>query len=96
MGPTAPQWQQYWLPCVFFSSVTTSFLVVSAVVAVGAIERILTPRDPVHSRVELCPVFLCHPLTFQHCIRQGSSAIHGVFMASLSEVGGRFLLPGLS
>ena len=40
--------------------------------------------------------FWCHPLSFQRSIRQCSAAIHSIFMASFSELGGQVLLPILS
>ena len=43
---------------------------------VSALELILTPRDPVYSRAEPCPVCLRHPLTFRRRVRQCSAAIH--------------------
>ena len=49
---------------------------------VSAIELILTPSEPVESRVEPCPVFLSRPLTFRCYIRLCSAAIHRVFMAN--------------
>ena len=54
--------------------VPTSLFVVSTM------ELILTPSDPVYSRAEPCSVFLHHPLTFWHYMRQYSAAIHRVFM----------------
>ena len=64
--------------------------------AVSAIKLIPTPSAPVSGRVEPCPVFLRHPIAFQLCIRQHSAAIHRIFMASFSEVGGQVPLPSLS
>ena len=46
-------------------------------------QSIPSPNDPVYSRMEPCPVFLPHPLTFQRYVRQCSAAIHRVFMTSL-------------
>ena len=54
---------------------------------VGAIQWILTPSDPLSSRVEPCPVCLCHPLTFRCCIRQRSAAVYTVFMANFFRSG---------
>ena len=61
---------------------------------INAVELILTPNDSVYSRVEPCPVFLHHLLTFRCYIRQCSTAIHRVFMTNFLEVGGQFLLLG--
>ena len=59
---------------------------------VSALESIPTPNDPVDSRADTSPMFLCHPLTVR--CRQCSAAIHRVFRANcFSEVGG---WPGLS
>ena len=63
---------------------------------VSAIKLILTPSDPVYSRVEPCPVFWHHPPTFRCYIRQCSAAIQMVFIPNLLEVGGHILLPSLS
>ena len=48
---------------------------------VSVVASIPTPSAPADSRAEPCPVFLLHPLTFCHYIRQGSAAVHSVFMA---------------
>lgn len=52
--------------------------------------------DPMYSRLEPCLIFLCHPLTFHHCIRQGSGAIHRVLMTSSFGSGWPVFLPSLS
>ena len=57
-------------------------------VVVSAVELIQTPRDPVDSKAEPCPVFWHHPLTFWHHIRQRSAAIHRAFVTNFLEVGG--------
>ena len=63
---------------------------------VSAVESIPTPSNRMYSKVEPCPVFLRHPLTFQRCIRQCSAAIHRVFIAYFIRRGGQVLLPSLS
>ena len=70
-------------------------------VRVNVIKLIQTPSDTVYSRVEPCLVFLSHPLTFQDCIKEYSTAVHRVLMNPhrvpiCSEVGGQVLLPSLS
>ncbi|XP_070099236.1 elongation factor G 1-like isoform X1 [Equus caballus] len=52
--------------------------------------------DPMYSRLEPCLIFLCHPLTFHHCIRQGSGVIHRVLMTSSFGSGWPVFLPSLS
>ena len=63
---------------------------------VSALGLIPTPRDPVYSRAEPCPVFLVflrHPFKFQCYTRQCSTVIHRVFMANFLEVGGQVFPP---
>ena len=55
-------------------------------VAISAVESIPTLSDPVYSQVEPYQVFLCHPLTFWHYIRQWSFAIHRIFTAILENL----------
>ena len=62
----------------------------------GAVAWNTTPSDPVGSRVEPCPVFWRRPLIFQCRLRQCSTAIHRIFMASFFGVGGQVFFPGLS
>ena len=49
---------------------------------VSVVESVPTASDPVCSRVESCPLFLCHPLIFRCHIRQCSTAIQKVFKAN--------------
>ena len=51
-----------------------------------AVKSILTPSDPVYSRMEPCPV-CCTILIFWRCIRQRSAAIHRVFVVGFSRSG---------
>ena len=52
---------------------------------------LLVPSTGFQFRATLCtaaepsPVFLCHPLTFQHYIRQCSAPLHRVFMANFLQ-----------
>ena len=55
-----------------------------------------TPNNPVYSRAELCLVFLLHPFTFLHYIRQCSAAVHMFSWLVFLEVGSQVLLPSLS
>ena len=59
-----------------------TFFLCSSVAVASVVEWILTPSDPVDSRAEPCPVFLCPPFTFWRCTRQCSIAIHRGFMAN--------------
>ena len=63
------------------------FILSHNIVVVNAVESILTSSHPVHSRAEPCLVFLHHPLSFRHYIRQCSTAIHWVFTANFFRSG---------
>lgn len=68
----------YWkqsLDAVLFDALNISLLLVPS----SALQLLVTLR----SRAEPSLAFLRHPLSFRHCIRPRSDAIHKVFMAKL-------------